>query len=1047
MNNLKIYAVIVKNIKDLDLLYNDMENSGCGMYDHCPHRSVNCSYRKPSSRVTCYHITQDEAEHLKNDPRIETVALSMQERDVSVVLNVDSYSKLPHPISPITSKNWGLAYSSTNGDISNWSYTPGSTRIVWLEDEFMTTSGVINRGGWETAIPTSQIPTVEANIDFDYNAMGENIDIVIVDDGVKFNHPEFAVNDDGTGGSRCVPYDWFQHDLEVKGTPPTGTYIYSTYGRNHGTHVAGIAAGNTHGWARKAKIYSFNIFDNQIEPLYWFDYIKAFHNSKINSKPTIINCSFGFNSYVGQVICNHPSCLFTTDAPYALSQPAFSGEITDILYQNTYYDGRFIFTEVESNPTPISWEDGVPVFGSKLCCDDAVLSPIDCLTKGSTVCPGNQSTAVTNGTISFDDVGYNTRPLFPHEGYEEYPDETIAVGFNRYIDEVSVPEIDADVRDLESLGVIVVVAAGNRHRYIAASGDANYNNKLIVNSGAYDTEHYYMRRASPATENSILVGSLSNQNFSSNRDPKEKPSTSVFSNRGPGVDIWAPGQNIVSSVATRPNYNGRLSDRTDPRNSNFYLDIYSGTSMAAPQVVGVLACMMSNNPKINASNAKEKLLRYGRKNDIYYGFESQSTKPTGVGPNFTQLLNPLNSGVVLLNPYTTAAIISPITTKDVLHQISTNIGNSKNGTVIAGCSQGGKYLTRNNSIIYKNINSTINLFDNRFDDPSYYHGFPYSQQAPNPTPPASVSNSANFYGGCFTWSFNGTIGNPTTVGTNGGPSYYGTFDQTGNVNEWTTGGVLTPVFRGGSWISRNQRLSSAHREQTWANRERGDLGFRLASSSTILAPPNFLGLDNFVTVGHAGNSNDITGYGAVNYSYQIGKYPITNIEYAEFLNSIPQSGDGTRLYHWHTPWVNPSDEPRAGIRREGNPGSYNYVIKNNMCNKPAFFITWFDAARYCNWLHNGKPTGSQNNLTTEDGAYTLAGNSNAVAKNSNAKYHIPTENEWYKAAYYSPIKNGVNSPGYYLYATQSDISPTCVFTNNTGDGISRTNPYPYECLS
>jgi hypothetical protein len=1041
MNNLKEYAVIVKNIKDLDSLYNDMENSGYGTYEHCPHRSVNCSCRKPSSRVTYYHITQDEAEHLKNDPRIETVVLSMQEQDISVVLNIDSYSKLPHPASPRTSKNWGLVYSSTNGDISNWNYTPGITRTTYFEDDQITITGIIDRGGWETSIPTNQIPTVEANIDFDYNAMGENIDIVIMDEGIEFNHPEFAVNADGTGGSRCVPYNWFQHDLEVKGTTPTGTYIYSTdFVGDHGTHVAGIAAGNTHGWARKANIYSFNIFDDQIEPIYWFDYIKAFHNSKMNSRPTIINCSFGFNGYIGQVICDHPSCLYPSDSPYALSHPVFSGEITDILYQNTYYNGRFIYSAVQSNPTPVSWEDGVPVFGSKLCCDDAEISPIDCLTKGSTVCPGNEGTAVTNGTISFDDIGYNTRSLFALEDLEQYPDDTIAVGFKKYIDEISIPEIDADVKDLESVGVVVVAAAGNRHRYIAASGDVNYNNKLIVNSGAHGTEYYYMRRNSPATENSILVGSLSHENFSSNRDPKQKPSTSVFSNRGPGVDIWAPGENIVSSVATMPDYYGQPFVRTDPRNSNFYLDIKSGTSMAAPQVVGVLACMMSTDPKINAGNAKEKLLAYGRKNDIYYGFESQSTKPIGVGPNFTQLLNPLNSGIILLNPYTTASIISPITTKDVLHQISTepkttNIGNSKNGTVIAGCSQGGKYSTRNNSIIYKNINSTINLFDNRFDDPGYYYSFPNSQQAPNPTPPTSVSNSANFYGGCFTWGVDGTFGNPTTVGTNGGPSYYGTFDQTGNVHEWTTGGqfILSFVFRGGSWQSLYHNLSSTYRRQTYGNNERNDLGFRVASSSNVLA------LNNFVTIGNAGNSNDITGFGAVGYTYQIGKYAVTNSEYAEFLNSIAQND---------TFQVNWNDVSRVGILRQGNPGSYNYVIKNNMCNKPMVGLTWFDAARYCNWLHNGKPTGPQNNSTTEDGAYTLAGRTfgNVVAKNSIAKYYIPGENEWYKAAYYSPIKNGVNSPGYYLYATQSDICPTCVFTNNTGDGISRNDPYSYECL-
>jgi YVTN family beta-propeller protein len=98
-------------------------------------------------------------------------------------------------------------------------------------------------------------------------------------------------------------------------------------------------------------------------------------------------------------------------------------------------------------------------------------------------------------------------------------------------------------------------------------------------------------------------------------------------------------------------------------------------------------------------------------------------------------------------------------------------------------------------------------------------------------------------------------------------------------------------------------------------------------------------------------------------------------------------------------------------------------------------LNWFKCARYCNWLHNNKPTGAQNNSTTEDGAYTLNGawnNGNAFAKNAGAKYHIPTENEWYKAAYY---KGGSTNAGYWTYATQSNSDPVCVTANSVGDGI------------
>jgi formylglycine-generating enzyme required for sulfatase activity len=109
-------------------------------------------------------------------------------------------------------------------------------------------------------------------------------------------------------------------------------------------------------------------------------------------------------------------------------------------------------------------------------------------------------------------------------------------------------------------------------------------------------------------------------------------------------------------------------------------------------------------------------------------------------------------------------------------------------------------------------------------------------------------------------------------------------------------------------------------------------------------------------------------------------------------------------------------------------------VKTNYGNKPVNLVSWFDCARYCNWLHNAKPTGSQNSITTEDGAYTLNGeiSGDAVPKNAGAKYHIPTGDEWYKAAYY---KGGGTNAGYWDYATQSDSLPTCVAANSVGDGV------------
>ena len=296
------------------------------------------------------------------------------------------------------------------------------------------------------------------------------------------------------------------------------------------------------------------------------------------------------------------------------------------------------------------------------------------------------------------------------------------------------------------------------------------------------------------------------------------------------------------------------------------------------------------------------------------------------------------------------------------------------------------------------------------------------------------NNTAN-YNNCSDW--NGQNGNVTTVGSNGGPSFYGTFDQSGNVNEWNdldgTAGNSRGL-RGGHWAGSAFGLSSSGRSSNApSGGNSSSTGFRLSSSSSILNPLN---LPYFVTVGDLNNSNDTTGYGSVSYFYQIAQYQVTNCEYVQFLNAVASSIDAFSLYN-----INMTSNVRGGITRSGSSGSYTYTVKANMGNKPVNYVHWFHAARYCNWLHNGKPSGPQNSSSTEDGAYTLNGatTGNAVVKNHNASYSIPTENEWYKAAYY---KGGSTNAGYWSYATQSDSEPSCVSANSTGDGPVSSN---YSC--
>ena len=179
---------------------------------------------------------------------------------------------------------------------------------------------------------------------------------------------------------------------------------------------------------------------------------------------------------------------------------------------------------------------------------------------------------------------------------------------------------------------------------------------------------------------------------------------------------------------------------------------------------------------------------------------------------------------------------------------------------------------------------------------------------------------------------------------------------------------------------------------------------------------------------HAFGTNG-DGYGAVSYTFAISRNETSIANYAEFLNAKAT----TDPYNLYNPSM-ASDASIAGITRSGTSGSYSYSVSGSG-DRPITFVSWFDAARFTNWLQNGQGSGD-----TETGAYTLGGaiSGTAPAKNVGATVWIPSENEWFKAAYYDPTKGA--SGGYWLHANQSDAMTGNNFTTpgaaNYHDGNS-----------
>jgi formylglycine-generating enzyme required for sulfatase activity len=155
-----------------------------------------------------------------------------------------------------------------------------------------------------------------------------------------------------------------------------------------------------------------------------------------------------------------------------------------------------------------------------------------------------------------------------------------------------------------------------------------------------------------------------------------------------------------------------------------------------------------------------------------------------------------------------------------------------------------------------------------------------------------------------------------------------------------------------------------------------------------------------------------TGLGAVPYPFLLSQTEVTNAEYASFLSNIAFS-DPHGLYNTLM-----GTDARGGIARTGTDGNYRYAAIRGREEQPVVFVSLLDTARYVNWLHNGAPRGGGDSVT-EDGAYAISGTT--ITRREQARFRIPTEDEWYKAAYYDPF-----SSGYSDFPTASATAPAAV---------------------
>lgn len=526
----RIHIVTLNRHEDLEGFYTEMAGNGFRL-----------NMKRPISRNTHYWMTDEQAENLKQDPRVWDVQLTPEEMGM-----------YPHRCGTLddnqTARQLSRGFWKSGGVVdivqdTNWGLLHCSGNDAQRDKNNFGTGGSF----------TTKVDNTEIFGD------GRHVDVVICDDPVSADCGDWGSK---TQDNRFVNYQWFNelNSLVTGGIDddsigvPTGNVTYYGNVANpeyHGTHVTGTACGTHYGWAEEANIYGLQILGTMpsgqtLSALLLFDYLRAFHRNKpVNpvtgyKNPTVTNHSWGYS--------------------YSNVDTTFDGgininDITEINFGGVVYNS--------GNPGPNGW--------------------------------------TMNGI-----------------------ERDFGIGSTKYDIPSNITSVVADAQDAVEEGIVVIAAAGNSNFWVVPVEDqvnfANYVRFDNVAGGGRQYLNgnpvYFNRGMSPGNAPGVInVGSLSNT---------ASFTRSTFSNFGPGIDIFAPGQQILSTWGNPAVITGNLAGAglSDDKYTigNDWVYPISGTSMASPQVAGVAACLASHRrgERFDNNTLRAYLRTYGRSGDMTF---------------------------------------------------------------------------------------------------------------------------------------------------------------------------------------------------------------------------------------------------------------------------------------------------------------------------------------------------------------------------------------------------------------------------------------------